>query len=376
MIDGQQPVTYITDPTRFDVGNVDKHSLTLAPAERADVLVDFSRFAGKTLILYNDAPAAFPGRIANYDYYTGAPDMAPVGAPKILPGYGPNTRTVMQVTVAASTPAPALNLTKLRTAFQHHANGSGVFESGQNPIIVGQAAYNSAYGTGFAAGSNCNVAGSTVQTCDGLVRVHDSTDFGFNTLAAPTTKMPFHLQPKAAPRRDELHLVRRVRADVRQHRIGGAAGHTGGAERDPVPVRQPTDGDDRRHRLPTGGPGVKITPITTNADGTQIWRITHNGVDTHPLHFHLYDVQLINRVTWDNIIIPPDPNELGWKDTVRTSPLEDTIVALRPILPKVPFEIPNSSSAPRSDDAAGEHLDVQQRGHQRQPRHAPSPISW
>ena len=29
-----QPTTWITDPTRFDVGNVDKHSLLLAPAER------------------------------------------------------------------------------------------------------------------------------------------------------------------------------------------------------------------------------------------------------------------------------------------------------------------------------------------------------
>ena len=34
--------------------------LLLAPAERADVIVDFSKCAGKTLILYNDAPAAFP----------------------------------------------------------------------------------------------------------------------------------------------------------------------------------------------------------------------------------------------------------------------------------------------------------------------------
>ena len=77
-------------------------------------------------------------------------------------------------------------------------------------------------------------------------------------------------------------------------------------------------------------------------DGTQIWRITHNGVDTHPIHFHLYDVQVLNRVTWDNIIIPNDANEDGWKDTVRMSPLEDTIVALRPVIPQVPFEVPNS----------------------------------
>ncbi len=151
-----QPITWIIDPTRFDVGNVDKHSLLVAPAERADVIVDFSQYAGQTLILYNDAPAAFPARVASYDYYTGGPDLSPVGAPTILPGYGPNTRTIMQVKVSAAAPAPAYNLAALNAAFKHHADGSGVFESGQHPIIVGQAAYNSAYGTSFASGAWCN----------------------------------------------------------------------------------------------------------------------------------------------------------------------------------------------------------------------------
>ena len=81
-----QPITWIIDPTRFDVGNVDLHSMLLAPAERVDVIVDFSQYAGKTLILYNDAPAAFPARVSSYDYYTGGPDLSPVGAPTILPG--------------------------------------------------------------------------------------------------------------------------------------------------------------------------------------------------------------------------------------------------------------------------------------------------
>ena len=35
-------------------------------------------------------------------------------------------------------------------------------------------------------------------------------------------------------------------------------------------------------------PGVEVTPIASADDGTQIWKITHNGVDTHPIHFHLY----------------------------------------------------------------------------------------
>ena len=90
---------------------------------------------------------------------------------------------------------------------------------------------------------------------------------------------------------------------------------------------------------------VKITPMSDATDGTQIWRITHNGVDTHPIHFHLYDVQVLNRVTWDNIIIPTEPNELGWKDTVRVSPLEDTIVALRPIVPDAPVGGPERDPA-------------------------------
>jgi len=85
-------------------------------------------------------------------------------------------------------------------------------------------------------------------------------------------------------------------------------------------------------------------PIGTLADGTQIWKITHNGVDTHAIHWHMFNVQLINRVGWDGMIKPPDPNEVGWKETVRMNPLEDAIVALRPIIPKnLPFDLPNSN---------------------------------
>jgi len=32
-----QPITWITDPTRFDFGNVDKDSMLIAPTERSDV---------------------------------------------------------------------------------------------------------------------------------------------------------------------------------------------------------------------------------------------------------------------------------------------------------------------------------------------------
>lgn len=339
VVDGQQHITWIQDPTRFDVGNVDAHALLIAPAERADTVVDFSKFAGKTLILYNDAPAAFPARVPQYDYYTGAPDLSPAGAPEILPGYGPNTRTIMQVTVADAPAAAPFDLTKLTSAFRHTVNGTGVFESGQHPIIVGQAAYNSAYGTSFASGANCNVPGAPRQTCDGLVRISDTGEFGFNTLARQSSRQAIKLDLKSV--HDEMNATS-------FDPFGRMSGNLGLEKSPPTPglanavllpyVNAPTELIDGTS-LPTG---MSATPITTTADGTQIWRITHNGVDTHPIHFHLFDVQVLNRVTWDNIIIRNDPNENGWKDTVRVSPLEDTIVALRPITPVLPWEIPNS----------------------------------
>lgn len=349
VVDGQQPTTWITDPTRFDVGNVDKRSLLLAPAERMDVIVDFRNYAGKTLILYNDAPAAFPARVPSYDYYTGAPDLSPVGAPAILPGYGPNTRTVMQIKVANTAPAPAFNLTKLRTAFTHKANGTGVFEEGQHPIIVGQAAYNSAYGTRFYPSGDCNFPGSTSVQCDGLARIDEQggTKFGFNALTStvnpttlrPTSKLEVMIEPKGI--HDEMN-------SAAFDEFGRMSANMGLEVVPATPALQnivlypyinpPTELIDGT-KLPST---LDVTPIATADDGTQIWKITHNGVDTHPLHFHLYDVQLLNRVAWDNIITPNDPTEYGWKDTVRVSPLQDTIVALRPVKPELPWELPNS----------------------------------
>jgi FtsP/CotA-like multicopper oxidase with cupredoxin domain len=338
VIDGQQVTTWITDPTRFDVGNVDQHSLTLAPAERADVIVDFSRFAGQTLILYNDAPAAFPARVPSYDYYTGYPDQWPNGPSMILPGYGPNTRTIMQVKIAG-TAAPAFNLSKLQSAFLHKANGSGAFESGQPPIIVGQAAYNSAYGTSFAASGNCSDLNGT-NKCDGFLRINQygGQPFRFDTLLGPQLKVM--VEPKAI--HDEMNSTTfdpygRMTANLGIEATPPTPGLT---NFNPMPYVYPSNAIIDATNLPKGD--INITPIASADDGTQIWRITHNGVDTHPIHFHLYDVQLLNRVTWDNIIIPPDPNELGWKDTIRVSPLEDTTVALRPIIPTLPFELPNS----------------------------------
>ena len=332
------PTTWVNDPTVFNAGNVDQHSLLTAPAERHDVIVDFSQFAGQTLILYNDAPAAFPARDPRYDYYTGNGDYRDTGgASSTLPGYGPNTRTVMQIVVNAGA-GQSFNLSSLQNAFAHHADGSGVFESGQNPIIVGQGAYNSAYGTSFQ--NNGPQAG--------LVQIYD-TSLTFRTLislfagygTSPTT-LTMSLKPKMI--QDEMGEAFELEYGRMSGFLGVETANAQAGLQNMIlhPYTYPPDEILNAIELPAG---VELEPLASADDGTQIWKFTHNGVDTHPIHFHLYDVQLLNRVGWDGIIRKPDANELGWKDTVRISPLEDTIVALRPVVPYLPEAwggLPNS----------------------------------
>jgi hypothetical protein len=81
---------------------------------------------------------------------------------------------------------------------------------------------------------------------------------------------------------------------------------------------------------------------TTTAGETQLWKITHNGVDSHGIHFHLFNVQVVNRVGWDGAIRAVDPNEIGWKETVRMNPLEDIIIAAQAKKVLVPYGVPDS----------------------------------
>jgi hypothetical protein len=54
------PTTWVNDPTVFNAGNVDLHSLLIAPAERADVVVDFSAFAGQNTDSLQRCPGSLP----------------------------------------------------------------------------------------------------------------------------------------------------------------------------------------------------------------------------------------------------------------------------------------------------------------------------
>jgi spore coat protein A len=69
--------------------------LVMAPAERGDFIVDFRDVpAGSVLILYNNAPGPYPSGDPRTDFYPGNPQT-----PSAAPGYGPNTRTLLQFRV-------------------------------------------------------------------------------------------------------------------------------------------------------------------------------------------------------------------------------------------------------------------------------------
>ncbi|MEH7462233.1 multicopper oxidase [Bacillus thuringiensis] len=82
-------------------------------------------------------------------------------------------------------------------------------------------------------------------------------------------------------------------------------------------------------------------PITeTPYNGTiEIWELYNTTPDTHPIHLHLVNFQILNRAAFTGDPngsdlkvgppIPPDPNERGWKDTVRANPGEVTRIIAR-----------------------------------------------
>ena len=93
--------------------------------------------------------------------------------------------------------------------------------------------------------------------------------------------------------------------------------------------------------------GVKINrvgyddPVTESPklNTTEIWRFINTTDDTHPMHLHLVQFQILERQSFeiqkymDSGVIqykskprPPEKNEMGWKDTVRVNPGEVTSI--------------------------------------------------
>jgi len=272
-------------------------NLLIAPAERADIVIDFNGVpAGSTFILYNDSVAPFPGGDSRNDYFTGDGDQTAIGgAPNTELGFGPNTRTLLKIEVTAGTGDSVDTETWLRE-LNHQLKTN--FLTGNQPGLLfnnGDPSEPAFPFTGVAArrltlNEDFDERGRLIQT------IGTFAQNGFNNQGLPTWGIPYL------------------------------------------------------------GP----TTESVSAGAIEVWQIMNLTGDTHPIHFHLVNVQLIQRQPfagdpsgwkYTGPPTPPDANEAGWKETVRMNPGEVTTVIIQFNLPPLPTQEMRRVVSPRTGGA-------------------------
>jgi spore coat protein A len=230
--------------------------MLLAPAERADVVIDFSAVKpGRCVILHNDAPVPYPGGMPVADVWPGNRKLALPPDP----GYGPNSRTLLQFYVA-------------------------------DPAESSQGVSNDAP-------------------------------------ADPLWALPPSLPPSS------------VGATTRDLALYETSDEYGRLAQNLGPLSGPLGSMDAATEI--------IAPGTV-----EIWRLFNTTADTHPIHFHYFNVRILSRQRFNRrfrlVGLPaaPDPNEQGWKDTVRVNPGE--CITLLVDVPPIP-----AVNVPLRDPASG-----------------------
>ena len=301
------PLTFFPDnggngPTRENPtpGNAATYSLLLGPAERADVMINFSRVpVGSRLILLNDAPAPFPGGDDRNTYYSKDPDETAIGgAPTTELGFGPNSQTLMEFRVVPF---------------------------GANGLSAGGAADHPSYDTLY----------------------NEALWLKYGQNAGRT------LPPVEALDRAKATVVRELTLNEDFDQYGRLIQTIGTGE-----IYGPmTPGQAQSYGRPYEAEATEVV----NAGDTEVWIISNLTGDTHPIHFHLANVQIVERRSIDPAAYAgsassaytgrttkPDPNELGWKETVRMNPFEAITVLIRFDLPKLPAGAAATPMSPRT----------------------------
>ena len=375
VVDGQQPTTWITDPTRFDVGNVDKHSLLAGPGRTG------RRHRGLLQVRRQD------------------PDPVQRRAGR-LPGPGPALRLLHRRTGSQPgrrTDDPA----RVRTEHPHrhagddrrHPAGAGVQpdqtadgvpaqRSGHRRLRVRAAPDHRRAGRLQHRVRNVLRGEQQLQRPEaapspgvtGWCGSNDTTTFGFNTLKAPNAKMTIGLGPKAL--HDEMNSTTFDEFGRMQATMGiEAQPPTPGAQNVTLyPFINPATELIDATGLPTAD--VKVQPISRADDGTQIWRFTHNGVDTHPIHFHLYDVQADQPGHLGQHHHTAGCHRVGLEGHRADLPVGGHHRRAATDHPEGAVRGPERGPTAQPDDAARIHRGVQQLRRPGQPDSRPSPMHW
>ncbi len=288
LVPSNQPMKYLPDGVSVDPANPGGSLLT-APAERWDVIIDFSNFKGKKFILYNDAPAPFPGGDDVNDDQNA--------------NVGPDTRTIMRFDVGTTITGPA---------------DKPLFITTKTPLALNPLSRIDRF----------------------LVPLNTSVDANGNVTlphGIPVRKLTLNEVFDQYGRLIQMLGTNKV--------VSLPAGFT----EDPTTPDYPNN-----YALMY----MDATTEMPKAGSTEIWQIANLTGDTHPIHFHLVNAQLLARQpfidangvyhysngvpTYQGPARGPEPIELGWKETVKMNPGEVTTVIMKFDLPKVPFKVPES----------------------------------
>ena len=249
---------YPKNPSQKVKGRFKQQALLMGPAERPDVIVDFTGLPAGTIV-----------RMINT-----APD-APFGGFPDVPADPATTGQVMQFVVSPALANPAGDPSTPPNLLALDPNPGGVAKLGVSNVTRDLALLEEESATicvtvDAKTGVINEVPGSVPPLCAG-------------------GGVPF--APKAA--------VLGVNGS------GGPLGTPGGAQ-----VQLWAD------------------PIAQNPqlNAIETWELWNWSADAHPIHLHLVKFEVVNRQIIGGAVVPPEPWETGWKDTVIAYPGEVTRV--------------------------------------------------
>ena len=279
VVPSNKPMTYLADGASVDPAV--SASLLTAPGERWDVIVDFKGFAGKKFILYNDAPAPFPGGDPINDYNN----------PKKL-----NTRAIMRFDVASAITGPAdppLKITSATPLALDPKSGIKLF-----PLLLSSLVVN---------GKINKLPGIKVRRLT-LNEVFDAEGRLIQMLGTN--------QPAALP---------------------------GGFTIDPVGATNYARAyDDPATENVTNGTWEiwEIANLTMDTHPMHFHLVNVLVLGRQSFTDALGNYQYANGVpNYTGPAVPPPPSEWGWKETVKMNPGTVTTVIMKFELPNVPFEV-------------------------------------
>jgi spore coat protein A len=295
------PLDLIGDPSGNTANPDGPFNLLLAPAERADILINFSGQNGKSFILYNDAPAPFPGGDPRNDYFTGDPDQTTFGgASTTRSKKGPNTRTIMKIVVdnrkgLPGGPFPKLN--DLNTALYQNFFGGNPVPPQQDPPLnpAGIPPLNKTLNEDFDNYGRLLQRGGTDTP---FTNNQGGTTFGRDYISTPTETV-----------------------SAGEIQVWDFYNNTG----DTHPWHF--------HLVNVQVVGRGIFASTTDSLG---FPVPTFGMFT----------DLKNGIPGQ--LTPPDANEMGWKETVRMNPGEVTRVIMQFKLPQLPTKAMRNAVSPRT----------------------------